>query len=129
MPPQVLAKAQRGLVLDVNGLRKVKHIPRRCRRHGCRRRNVYLWRNFHVKERNVLSCMAVSFSRVTVHSDVDSEFGVTRCGIINSLRALSSTWRPSGVRRRSIGGPVSRCLSTALSSKLEDAWFKLRLVQ
>ena len=128
MPPQVLAKAQRGLVLDVDGLHKVKHIPRRCRRHGCPHRNVYLWHNFHVKERNVLSWLSLSRD-LPCTVMLTQRFGVTRRWYHQfSTRIvihMASFWGEAKVHWR----PGFKLSFNRFKLKLEDAWFKLRLVQ
>lgn len=44
-------KSTRAVLLDVDGLRRVRHVPRRCQANGCPLKGMLLWANFEAKNK------------------------------------------------------------------------------
>ena len=127
VPPLIPAKQCKSLILDVDGIHRAKHTPRRCRRRECRDHGLYLWHNFQVHDRKVLRWKHAAKGLPSVIL-LTQRFGVTRRWYeqfsTRLVVQMSSFWGEAKVHWQ----PGFGLSFNRFKLKLEDAWFKIRLL-
>ena len=128
IPPLVPAKRRKSVILDVDGLHHATHTPRRCRRRDCPERGFYLWCSFQVHGRKVLRWRSAVKALPSVIL-LTQRFGVTRRWYQQFSKRLvvqmASFWGEAKVHWQ----PGFRLSFNRFKLKLEDAWFKIRLLE
>lgn len=126
----VASKNRRAVVLDVDGLHKANHTPKRCRKEGC---EIYLknvWGNFIATKRGERMWMTPQ-QEVPNIIMLSQSFGVTKRWYRQFSRRMATQWA-------SFWGEATvhwssrwqkRISFNRLKLNLEDAWMKIRLLE